>query len=141
MTFDDISGSQYRSLDHRQDADLTTYITKDIKLSMPIISANMEDVTGYDLAVVMAQMGGLGIIHQFFELPEDQAKIVEEVKKAAVKIVDIDGRKYTPSLAKDNTYLVGAAIGVREGCMERAKRLIDAGVDILVADIAHGHSD
>ena len=140
LTFDDITGSSYRSLDHRQDADISTKLTNKINLPTPIISSNMEDVTGYEMAVAMAQMGGLGPIHHF-DKPEDQAKIVEKVKKTSLEIKEIDGRKYTPALAQDKTYLVGASIGVREGSVERAKILISAGANILIVDIAHGHSD
>ncbi|MFH0868249.1 MAG: guanosine monophosphate reductase [Candidatus Woesearchaeota archaeon] len=140
LTFDDIAGSPYRALASRQDADTTTYLTKDITLPMPIVSANMEDVTGPSMAIAMAQMGGLGIIHQFYTAKR-QADKVHSVKIAPIKKINIDGREYTPSLAQDNSYLVGAAIGIHNGTEERVRRLIDAGVDILVVDIAHGHSD
>lgn len=141
LTFDDIAGSPYRALASRQDADTTTYLTKNIKLPMPIVSANMESVTGYDMALAMAQMGGLGVIHQFFESPKEQAELVEKVKKAPLEQIQIDGRRYTPSLASDNSYLVGAAMGINNGTKERVERLVGAGVDVLVVDIAHGHSD
>lgn len=140
LTFDDITGSSYRSLDHRQDADISTKLTDKIKLQMPIISSNMEDVTGYEMAIAMAQMGGLGVVPHF-DKPADQAKIVEKVKKTLLEIKEIDGRRYTQALAQDGTPLVGASIGVREGSEERAKMLISAGADILIVDIANGHSD
>ena len=44
------------------------------------------------------------------------------------------------NLDKDGNLRVGAAIGVNGDYLERARRLIDAGVDVLVIDIAHGHS-
>src|SRR3989338_5590190 len=63
LTFDDISGSPYRALASRRDADLSTTLTKDISLNMPLVSANMESVTGYDMAGCMARMGGIGVLH------------------------------------------------------------------------------
>lgn len=42
---------------------------------------------------------------------------------------------------KNHQLLVGAAIGVKEGDLERAVRLVEAGVDCIVVDVAHGHSD
>jgi len=140
LTFDDISGAPYRALASRRDADLSTELTPNLKLKAPLVSANMESVTGYYLAVSMAQMGGIGILHQFSS-PEEQASLLKKVKETNIEKCDIDGRIFEPSLDKNGKYLVGAAIGVRKGNLERAKLLIDAGADILVVDIAHGHSD
>jgi len=140
LTFDDISGSPYRALASRRDADLSTTLTKDISLNMPLVSANMESVTGYDMAVCMARMGGIGVLHQFIS-PENQADSLNKVKETAAEPVEIDGRVFKPALDKNGRYLVGAAIGVKEGNLARAKLLAEAGADILVVDIAHGHSD
>jgi IMP dehydrogenase len=140
LTFDDITGAPYRALASRQEADLTTEIAPGLKLKIPLVSSNMECVTGYDMAIGMASIGGIGILHQFVS-PEEQAATVKKVKKTKVEKLDIEGRVYEPAVDSKKRYLVGAAIGVRNGNIERAKLLVEAEADILVVDIAHGHSD
>lgn len=87
----------------------------------------------------------------------DEAKrILKQHKVEKLPIVDKDGkikglitskdivkRQEFPQASKDSKgrLRVGAAIGVKDDYMERAKALMDAGADILVVDIAHGHSD
>ena len=58
-------------------------------------------------------------------------------------IADILYKMHRPyaSLDKNGSLLVGAAVGVKDGYLERAAALVKAGVDVLVVDIAHGHSD
>jgi IMP dehydrogenase len=57
-----------------------THITRDIMLSIPIISAAMDTVTESKLAIAMAQAGGLGVIHKNLE-PDMQAEQVRQVKR------------------------------------------------------------
>lgn len=108
---------QYSEVESREDVDLTTKLTPDITLKIPLVSANMSDVTGVDMAIKIGKLGGLGIIPRFMTDDEQATKIVE-VKKQKV--------------------LVGAAIGVRNGMFERSEKLLKAGADILVLDVAHG---
>lgn len=140
LTFDDITGAPYRALDSRDNADISTYLTRNIKLEMPLISSNMECVTGFDMAVAMSLMGGAGILHQYGTIDE-QVDTVKKVKLVNIEKINIDGKEYSPSLDSDKRLIVGAATGVQEKNIERAKALVNAGVDFLVIDIAHGHSD
>jgi IMP dehydrogenase len=234
-------------LKSRLEISLNTRITKNIKINIPIVSANMDTVTESEMAIKMAQIGGLGIIHRFNTI-EDQVKEVQKVKrfsnnnakienpltiyyestleqareimhnhnitcllvvdqnqrlngiltlrdmrflKDETKVSDVMTRKENlvvadyditiedaiktlkryrleklPLITKDwqikglitskditnksvypnaaldskNRLLVGAAIGVKEDALERAKALVQAEVDILVIDVAHGHS-
>lgn len=87
-----------------------------IKLDVPVISAPMDTVTEEEMADEISSEGGLGVIHRFMST-EKQVEQLEKVKNSGE--------------------VVGAAIGLKD--FDRAEKLVEAGVDILVLDIAHGH--
>lgn len=119
LSYDDVLLiPQYSDIKSRNDVDVSSKISPHITLKYPLISANMSDVTGVEMATAMGKFGGLGIIPRFMSA-EDQAEMISKVKQTGV--------------------LVGGAIGIRNGMYDRAEILIKAGVDILVLDVAHGH--
>jgi IMP dehydrogenase len=231
----------------RQDVDTSTYLTPSITLRIPIISANMDTVTEYKMAIAMARAGGIGILHRFMSV-EHQVKHVKRVKRAEgfmieqpyaidaeapihkarelmhtydvgglvvtndkgeliglvtqrdliladnfgttvshimtppaqivtahpaispeearallhqhrlekLPVLDDKGKlvglitaqdivryQQNPLATKDDKgrLRVGAAIGVKPNDIERAEALLEAGADVLVLDIAHGHAD
>ncbi len=248
LSYDDVLlVPKHSHIKSRRDVSTETRLTKKIKLKMPIISANMDTVTEADMAIAMAQLGGIGIIHRFNTL-EQQVEEVKKVKRyrnafiehpLAVKpnftlgearkvmekhnitgllVIDDNNKligiltsrdiRFRPSesslvselmtkkeklivgemgisteeakillmkhkieklpvinkdwtiaglmtskdiyrktkypdssLDKKDKLLVGAAIGVKADSLERTEALIKAGVDVIVVDIAHGHSD
>jgi IMP dehydrogenase len=248
LTFDDVLLVPQRSSIHsRKDVSTGTWLVPGMRLSIPIVSANMDTVTETRMAIAMAQLGGIGILHRFMTI-EQQAECVLRVKRSESLIVDspltispgqtvayarqrmeevdvgglmvVDEANYLlgivtnrdvllapdmdlpvsqvmtprerlvvaskaetledacrklyehrieklplvdadghlaglitaqdivkiqehPNATKDNRgrLRVGAAIGVRPEDMERAASCQAAGVDVLVVDIAHGHSD
>lgn len=120
LTFDDVLlVPKKTSVKSRLHVDLSTKLTKKISLKIPIISANMDTVTESRMAIAIAKIGGIGIIHRFLTIEEE----AEEVKKV-----------------KKEKLLVGAAIGIRSDYLERTKALIKAGADVIVIDVAHSHS-
>lgn len=119
LTFDDVLLIPGYSDFSRSSLDLTTQLTKAISLKLPLVSSPMDTVTGHKLAISLAELGGIGIIHRNLSVVDQAAEV------AAVKEKDL---------------LVGAAIGVNKGYEERAKALVDAGVDVLVLDSAHGYT-
>ena len=254
LTFDDVLLVPKRSeLLSRKKVDLRTKLSRRIELNVPLISANMDTVTESAMAISMARLGGIGIIHRFMSI-QQQVSEVSKVKRSegilieqpvtispemgvsaardAMRKHEIGGILVT---AQDNTVLgivtrrdifledemdetsetdnvtkvkdimtrdlitappgtsiteaktilkknkveklpivdgvgrvvglitskdivkmrdfphaskdakgrlrVGAAIGVKDDSIERARALSDSGVDVLVVDIAHGHSD
>jgi len=64
----------------RREIDLNTKLTKKLNLKIPIISANMDTVTEGEMAISMAKLGGIGIIHRYCNI-QDQVNMVDKVKK------------------------------------------------------------
>jgi IMP dehydrogenase len=248
LTYDDVLLVPRRSsIASRRDVDTTSRLTRNISLGVPVVSANMDTVTDANLAMALANEGGIGIIHRFMSIEEEAAEVArvkrpEEVvvrdvhttspsrtireaslqmarsEVSSLLIVDRDGmllgivttrdllfedrldRPITeamtgrevlitapvgtgfvearrilhehrleklplvdaegrlrglvtarevlrhashPSAARDaqGRLLVGAAIGAVGDYLERAEALVEAGVDVLVVDIAHGHAE
>lgn len=248
LSYDDVLlVPQKTDVSSRSLVDTSTFLTKNIRLNIPIISANMDTVTESDMAITMALNGGIGIIHRFLTI-EEQAGEVEKVKHSDGFMVDeprtlfpddilekvhelirysgstgfvvVDSKNkilgllskrdfvfennlkipvkelMTPVkkliLAKEGTsrqeahelfrrhkieklpvtdkngilvglitakslqneekypgscrdhrgrLLVGAAVGIKEEDKNRVKALVQAGVDVIVVDIAHGHAE
>ena len=244
ITFDDVLlVPQYSEVTPNM-VDLTTHLTKKIKLNIPMMSAGMDTVTEYRMAIAMARQGGIGIIHKnmtieqqadevdkvkrsengvitdpFYLTPEhtlkdandlmaksrisgvpivvgrklvgiitnrdlkfetDENKLIKESKtsdglitakegvtleeakailaksrkeklpivdddfnlKGLITIKDIEKQIKYPLSAKDEQgrLLCGAAVGITANVMERVKALVEAKVDAIVIDSAHGHS-
>ena len=80
LTFDDVLIKPCASSVLPNQTELTTSITSAIKLNIPIISSAMDTVTEANLAIAMAQVGGMGVIHRNLE-PKEQANQIAQVKK------------------------------------------------------------
>ena len=124
LTYDDILILPGYSDFSRDDISLKTKISKNIEIDIPIVSSPMDTVTESELAISLAKMGGIGIIHRNLSV-DNQAKEVKKVKDS-------------PFLSSGQALKVGAAIGVSDGYKDRLEALIKAGVDVIVLDSAHG---
>ncbi len=80
LTFDDVLLQPAASEVLPSMADTSTFVTKEIALSIPVLSAAMDTVTEADMAIVMAQLGGLGVLHRNLTV-EEQAAAVRAVKR------------------------------------------------------------
>jgi len=117
LTFDDVLIVPKRSSVYsRRDVSLRTRLVGDLTLGLPIISANMDTVTELEMATAMAEAGGMGVIHRFVDDPETHAEWVSSTP----------GHRFL-------------AIGVKGADLEKIP-LVE-GLDGVVIDVAHGHSD
>lgn len=119
LTFDDILLLPGYAGFSRSDIDLSTKLTKNISLKLPLVSAPMDTVTESELAIELARLGGIGIIHRNLTIRE-QVSEVKKVRKLGL--------------------LVGAAVGAGGGFEDRVSALIDAEISVVVVDSAHGYS-
>ena len=81
LTFDDVLLVPRQSEVLPRDADTSTYLTKDIRLHIPILSAGMDTVTESRMAIAIAREGGLGVVHKSMSI-EQQASEVDRVKRS-----------------------------------------------------------
>ena len=134
-TFDDVLLVPAYSEVVPNQVSLKTNLTKNIALNTPILSAAMDTVTESAMAIAMAQAGGIGFIHKNMTV----AAQVAEVEK--VKAFEFDKTRFPNAITdKNGKLLVGVAVGVAKNLMERTQALVNAGVDIVTLDSAHGHS-
>ena len=117
LTYDDVLLLPDASDVVPSEVDTSTRLTRNITLAVPVVSSAMDTVTESTMAIAMAKAGGIGIIHR--NLPVDE-------QVTHVKLVK-------------NVGLAGAAVGVGDDGFTRAQKLIEAGVDVVVVDTAHGH--
>ena len=88
LTFDDVLlVPKYSTIRSRSQVDTGTWLTPGVHMAIPIISANMDTVTEAEMAIAMAQSGGIGIVHRFMSI-ERQAEIVRRVKRAESFVVE-----------------------------------------------------
>ncbi len=120
-SYDDVLLTPQRSqVKSRSDVSLQTKLSENLILDLPIISANMDSVTGVKMAISLGKLGGIAILPRF-NSGEEQIEMLKEVKQENVK--------------------VGASIGIKDDYMDRAKNLVENNVDCLVIDVAHGHME
>ena len=118
LTYDDVLLLPDASDVVPSEVETSTQLTRNIRLSVPLVSSAMDTVNESAMAIAMARAGGIGIIHRNLAVDEQ----VTHVK-----------------LVKGASLLAGAAVGVGDDGFERAQALIDVGVDVVVVDTAHGH--
>lgn len=134
LTFDDVLLIPAESHVLPNEVKLDTKLAPNLQLHIPLISAGMDTVTEGNMAIAMAENGGLGVIHKNLSIEVQ----VEEVKKAKGKTVDPNLPH--PAVDDQGRLLAAAAVGVTSDTFERAESLLEAGADAIVIDTAHGHS-
>ncbi len=119
LTYDDVLLLPNYSEVTPSKTDLTTKLTANIELQIPVVASPMDTVCEVEMALAMSKMGGYGIIHR-------NLSIVEQV--AQLKQVLAAGQR------------CGVAVGVGADFQERVQALIEAGAQEICIDSAHGHT-
>ena len=116
LTYDDVAlVPQFNNIPSRTEPSLETWLTRKLKITIPILAANMDSVIGYDLAKILIGEGSLPIFHRFTTF-EEQVKWIQTFK--------------------DQTFI---SCGIQK--IDETRKLLDLGAVGVCIDVAHGHSD
>lgn len=119
LTYDDVLlVPKYSRVFSRNQVSLKTKITPNIEISLPLISINMESVTGVEMAKAMSKAGAISFYPRFAP-PDTQAKEVKQILEAGCRVIP--------------------AVGIKDHEIERVKKLVKVGVKAITIDVAHGH--
>ena len=125
LTLDDVLlVPQLSNINSRSDIDTSTQLTENFKLKVPVISSPMDTVTEAAMAIALSEAGGLGILHRSCSL-RDQVLMIDnilEYEELNNKIINW-----------------GAAVGITDDYLERAKAMHRLGCSVICIDVAHGH--
>ena len=119
LTFDDVTLAPKYSAILPSEVNTNTQLAPKLKLKIPLLSSAMDTVTESKMAIAIAKAGGIGVIHRNLNI-KNQILEIKKVKKQKL--------------------LVGAAVGAGPNEFDRAKAIIQEGVDLIVVDTAHGHT-
>lgn len=144
LTYDDIQLVPAKSsISSRQHIDLRTLVSRRYGLNRPFVASPMDTVCEEEMAFKLFLMGGVGCVHRFMTI-EDQAAIIARLKNRIYGDgfggpFEDWGIMYDDWHSTISHIPIMAAIGVMASDMTRAKALTDAGANIILIDVAHGH--
>jgi IMP dehydrogenase len=138
LTFDDVLLVPQYSEVMPGAVDPSTELVPGLRLAAPLVSSAMDTVTESRLAIAMARAGGLSFIHKNLSI-EAQADEIRAVKAWRPEAAEV--RPDGATCDAHGRLSVGAAVGVGADRDARLTALVHAGVDIVVIDTAHGHTE
>ena len=144
LTYDDIQlVPSFSNIKSRTNINLRTKLSRRYGLLNPIVASPMDTVCEYDMALKMAQLGGVGCIHRFMSITH-QCDIVEELfnkiydDTEQMSIAQDWGIMYGDWHSETKLVPIMAAIGVQDEDKKRALELSKSGANVLLIDVAHG---
>ena len=145
LTYDDIQlVPAFSNIKSRTNINLKTMLSRRYGLLNPIVASPMDTVCEFDMALKMAQLGGVGCIHRFMGIAY-QCHIVEKLYTAIhhdkvnePSIAEAWGVMYDDWHGEINHVPIMAAIGVQDEDKDRALALVESGANVLLIDVAHG---
>lgn len=133
LTFDDVLLVPAYSEVLPREVSTKARFTRNISLNIPIVSAAMDTVSEKAMAIMLARKGGISVVHKNMGI-EAQARQIREVKEYPA-----EGDKI-PCLDAEGKLRVAAGVGITADVLDRVTALVEAGVDAIVLDSAHGDS-
>ena len=133
LTFDDVLLVPAYSEVLPREVSTKAHFTRNISLNIPIVSAAMDTVSEKAMAIMLARKGGISVVHKNMGI-EAQARQIREVKEYPA-----EGDKI-PCLDAEGRLRVAAGVGITADVLDRVTALVEAGVDAIVLDSAHGDS-
>lgn len=133
LTFDDVLLVPAYSEVLPREVSTKARFTRNISLNIPIVSAAMDTVSEKAMAIMIARKGGISVVHKNMSI-EAQARQIREVKEYPA-----EGDKI-PCLDAEGRLRVAAGVGITADVLDRVTALVEAGVDAIVLDSAHGDS-
>jgi len=141
LTYDDILlVPKYSEIETRGSINLATLVSRRYGLLRPYVASCMDTVCEYQMAIKMVELGGVGCIHRFMTVDkqcEQVSKVLEYITNN--HMYEEWGVMYDDWHSEIPNIPVMAAVGISESDIERAKRLVSCGVNIILIDVAHGH--
>ena len=119
LTYDDVLLTPKYSEILPSETVIKTKLSKNLNLKIPIISSAMDTVTESSMAIAIAKLGGIGVIHRNLDIKRQ----ILEIRKV-----------------KSKNLKVGAAVGAGPLEIKRAEALLKEKIDLIVVDTAHGHT-
>ena len=119
LTYDDVLLTPKYSEILPSETKIETKLSNNLSLKIPIISSAMDTVTESSMAIQIARLGGIGVIHRNLDIKNQ----ILEIKKV-----------------KSKNLKVGAAVGAGPFEIKRAEALLKEKIDLIVVDTAHGHT-
>lgn len=130
-TYDDVQlVPKFSNIITRNDIDLRTLVSRRYALLVPLVASPMDTVCEEEMAYKIFTMGGVGCIHRFMTIDEQE----NQIRGLSNRIYEEKNKTWNY-----HEIPIMAAIGVQEEDRERAKQITKAGANILVIDVAHGH--
>ena len=119
LTYDDVLLTPRYSEILPTETKINTKLSKNLNLKIPIITSAMDTVTESTMAIEIAKLGGIGVIHRNLNIKRQ----ILEIRKV-----------------KSKNLKVGAAVGAGPHEIQRAEALLKEKIDLIVVDTAHGHT-
>lgn len=126
LSYDDVLLlPRYSDIRSRKEVSISTKLGNGLDLSLPIIASPMDTISETAMASTLGALGGTAVVHRY-NSPEMEARNVSMALDMA-------------HMRSHKKIHVGAAIGVTDDYLTRAKKVLDAGATYLCVDVAHGH--
>lgn len=133
-TYDDIQLiPKYSEVESRSKISLKSRLSRNFNVMLPFIGSPMDTVCEVEMAIKLLKMGGVGCIHRFMSI-DSQAMQVKEIQQFLYT-----NKEELQPIWGDERKPIMVAVGATGDYLERTEALVDAGANVILIDVAHGH--